>query len=205
MLSWIFRRWRILRLYYKYYRRTGLFKFIIKNTLKLIGIILLILMVLFFLERYIIDFDVIFNQYIGRLKWQNVIFVYFISEVFFGLIPPDLFIIWAKSFPSDYLMVTYLAVLAYIAAIISYRLGKWVREIPVINNFVTLKFKEHFNIIKKWGGIIILISALFPLPFATICFVAGVMHYPFRYFILFTLARIPRFYIYAFFLFQFFK
>ena len=62
MLSWLFRRWKAIRLYHKYYRRTGLYKFLFHNTFKLIAIILLILIIFFFIERYIIDFDVVFND-----------------------------------------------------------------------------------------------------------------------------------------------
>ena len=205
MISWLFRRWRTVKLYHKYYRRTGLYNFLFRNTFKLVTIILLILFVFFIIERYIIDFDNLFNEFIENLSWQIVILAFFISETLFGLIPPDLFIIWAEHFPKNYLIITYLAVLSYSGGFLSYKIGRIIRKIPSINRFVDNKFKDYFFTIKKWGAIVIIIGALFPLPFSTVSMAAGIMHYPLKYFVLFSLTRIPRFYIYALFFFQIMK
>lgn len=204
MLRWIIKRWKILFLYYKYYRRTGLIKFLIKNILKLIGFILILLLVFAFIERNIIDFEDFFLELAKKFKWQYVFVLFFISESFLGLIPSDFFIVWTKQFPHAYLMLTYLAIISYIGGYISYIIGRNIRRIPRINKYFSNKFQAHFTTIKKWGGAIIFIASLMPLPFSTFSLVAGMMHYPSKNYLLYAIPRIPRFYLYAWFLFMIF-
>jgi membrane protein YqaA with SNARE-associated domain len=194
-----------LKLYHRYYLKTGLYKFVLKNFLKVFLIIAVIIFVLVFIEKYIIDFDDFFEKYIQGLKWYYVIISFFISEAFMGLIPPDFYIIWAYKMPEKYQMLTLLAILSYVGGIYAYYLGRLIRKIPKINNFVHRKYDNHFITIKKWGGLIIVLSALLPIPFSIISMVAGIMHYPVKNYLLFALARIPRFYLYAIIIFNIMK
>ena len=205
MLSWLKKRWKTILLFHKYYRRTGLYKFLFRNIIKVTAIIIFLLLLFLIIERYIIDFDDVFKEFIGNLRWYVVLIVFFISETFFGLIPPDLFIIWAHSFPHEFLVITYLACLSYIGGLLAFKIGNSIRKIPAINLFVNKRFQAHFGTFKKWGGILIILSAYFPLPFSTVSLVAGVMQYPLKFYLIFALSRIPRFYIFSLFLFQFIK
>ena len=49
----------------------------------------------------------------------------------------------------------------------------------------------------KWGGFLILVGALLPLPFAISCLTAGMIKYPFKNVVLVGLFRFVRFAIYA--------
>jgi len=196
------KQWKRIKLYHKYYRITGLYKYIFQNALKIAGIIILILIAFVLIEKYIIDFDVVFYKMVKKFSWQSVILVFFISETFFGLIPPDLFIIWADHFPHRFLVLTYLALLSYLGGALSFKIGQFLRIIPAIEKFVNNKFKDYFITIRRWGGVIIVISALFPLPYSTISLVAGGMKFPERLYYLLGISRILRFYIYALFLFK---
>jgi membrane protein DedA with SNARE-associated domain len=51
--------------------------------------------------------------------------------------------------------------------------------------------------IEKWGGLVIIMAALFPLPFAMISTIAGIVKYPFKTYLLYGLTRYIRFYLYA--------
>lgn len=196
------KQWKKIRLYHKYYRITGLYKFIFQNALRITGIIITIIILFALIERYIIDFDIVFYNLAKKISWQSVILVFFLSETFFGLIPPDLFIIWADHFPHRFLVITYLALLSYTGGVISFKIGQFLHIIPIIEKYINNKFKDHFITIRRWGGIIIVFSALFPLPYSTISLVAGVMKFPERLFYLLGISRIIRFYIYALFLFK---
>lgn len=202
MQAWLQEQWKRIKLYHKYYRISGLYKFVFRNALKVVSVILIILLAFLFIEKYIIDFDVIFNRMVEKFSWYSVIIIFFISETFLGLIPPDLFIIWSELFPHKYLVLTYLALLSFLGGIISYKIGRLLYLVPSVERFVNIRFRDNFVLIKKWGGVVIVIAALFPLPFSTVSMVAGVMRFPAKMFYLFGSTRILRFYIYAVFLYK---
>lgn len=197
ILGWVKKGWKIVKSYHIYYRQTGLYKFVFRNLLKLLAIVGVFVLAFYFIERYIIDFDVFFEKYVQGLKWQLVLLSFLISEMFLGLIPPDFYIIWADKMPHNYQMLTYLALLSYIGGVWAYFLGILIRAIPRVRNYVHKRFDEHFKTIKKWGSIIIILASLLPIPFSIISMVAGVIKFPFKNYIISALPRIVRFYLYA--------
>ncbi len=204
MNEWLLRRWKIFRLYHKYYSRTGLYKFVWRQAFKVAITIASIILLFFILERFVLaDLDVFFRNYVRGLKWQNVLLVFFASESFLGLIPPDFFIIWSWQFDNQFLMLTYLAIISYLGGIIAYGIGGLLYKIPRIQGYVNRKLAEHFITIKRWGGAIIMVAALFPLPYATVSMVAGIMKYPLSMFLILGTTRLLRFYLYAMIIFQF--
>jgi len=191
------------KIYHKVNKRTGLYPFMIKNLFKLIVILTAIIALIILADKIMIatgfDFKSKLDAVIMHLRIELVLVVFFISESILGWIPPDFFIIWAKDKPCDYpyLNVTFLAALSYLGGIVAYRLGELLTRFPKINAYVQNKNAQYFYYIKKWGGIVIVMSALFPLPFATISTIAGIVKYPFKKYMLFGLTRFLRFYIYA--------
>lgn len=182
-------------LLHHYYMRTGFYPFFFKSLLRFF-IILSIIVLLVLLVRYeIIQFDV--ESLIKGWNPLAVLLFFTVSESALGLIPPDFFIVWTKNFDSPYLMLTLLATLSYMGGITSYIWGKALSRIPRIKKFMEERFYKHFKQIRRWGGVLIIISALLPLPFSTLTAVAGMMKYPFKHLLLFGLARFLRFYIYA--------
>jgi len=190
-----------LHLNHKINLRSGLYWFLGQNIIKLI-----IALVIIVLAIYLIDwiFDLKKQQeYIQAIVDQMepvYVFIFFLAtESFMGLIPPDIFIVWGKArFPdSAYLLVAILASLSYIGGIIAYKLGSWSLKFPRVKNFIARKYEKNFDLIKKWGGLVIIVAALFPLPFAMTSTAAGIVKYPFKQFLLFGLTRYIRFFLYA--------
>ena len=62
-------------------------------------------------------------------------------------------------------------------------------------NHVTMK--KYLKMIRKWGGFLIVVGALLPIPFSITSITAGLIQYKFRNFLLFGLLRFVRFYLYA--------
>mgnify|MGYP001324587431 CR=1 FL=1 len=186
-----------MKLLNAYYRRSGLYTFALRNILKVTGIVLLLLVGLYFLDKYVFDINGAFRNITEKLPAVYVYLVFFTSETLFGLVPPDIFIAWANSFQQPWLILTFLSVLSYLGGVTAYKLGYWFRKIPRINNYLERRFGKYKKQVKKWGGIVIIIAALFPLPFSTICIMAGTMRYPFIKLILFGLTRFLRFFLYA--------
>lgn len=116
-----------------------------------------------------------------------------------GFIPPDIFMVWGKArFPDHaFIVVGLLGTLSYIGGINAYFLGLGVRKFPRVERYIQLKYEKSFDLIEKWGGIVIIMAALFPLPFAMISTIAGIVKYPFRTFALYGLTRYIRFFLYA--------
>ncbi|MCK4662838.1 MAG: hypothetical protein KAT68_08240 [Bacteroidales bacterium] len=195
----------ILKRYHNRYFESGLYNYVWRNTIIIILIIIVIILLFAIIEKYIIDIDYLFLSIFKSNKPKNIFIYFFMSESLLGLIPPDFFILWTKQFPQPYNAITILALLSYIGGIISYFIGIMISSIPKIKIYIELRLVKKFNLIRKWGGIFILISALFPLPYSTVSMIAGIVHYKFGKFIIIGLARILRFYIYAFILFEIIK
>jgi len=181
--------------------RTGLYWFLGQNVIKLIiALVLLVLAILaidwiFDLKQQQENIQAVVDQ----MKPVYVFIFFLATESFMGMIPPDIFIVWGKArFPENaYLLVAILATLSYFGGIIAYKLGEWVRRFPKVKNFIARRYEKNFDLIKKWGGLVIIMAALFPLPFAMTSTAAGMVKYPFKQYLLYGLTRYIRFFLYA--------
>lgn len=186
-----------LRLLHQYYSYTGFYKFIAlsikKSILPIVGFIGLILLVHYF----VIDINVALSTVTETFKTTSVLAIFFISESFLGLIPPEIFIAWSKKLPQPILYLSILALLSYLGGIISYITGLSITRIPKVRYAIENKLSKHINNIRKWGGFLIIVGALFPIPFAMTSIAAGFIRYEFKNYLLFGLLRFARFYLYA--------
>lgn len=192
---------RTLSILNHYYIRSGLYRFVLRNALKVISILAVFIFLFWFVEKYIIDLEYLFTTVLKSQKPGIIFIVFFVSETFLGLIPPDFFILWTKQFPHPYNAITILALLSYLGGYIAYGIGKLLYKIPRINSFVENRIRENIRDLRKWGGLFIVVAALFPLPYSTVSLAVGIVRYPRTAFLLLGLTRIARFYIYAFVLF----
>jgi membrane protein YqaA with SNARE-associated domain len=129
--------------------------------------------------------------------------ILFISECFLGILPPDLFIWALSSYQYPYLWVLALAIVSYVGGIISFYFGTQLFKIPRIHRWVEERYVDEFKQIRKYGGLLISIAALTPLPFSPVSLVSGVVHYPLKKYLVVALMRFVRFFLYAFVIFEF--
>ena len=186
-----------LIIYHIYYRRSGLYKFLLSNVLKILGVFALFILAAFLIESYIIDLDALGPKVFSRFPAPVVYLVFYITETLLGLLPPEVFILWAQQFDNSFWVLAYLAIDSYFAGLSAYGIGLLLRRIPKVKAFLDRKFAIHLARIKKWGGIIIIIAALFPLPWGVISLLSGMLKFPFKNFVLFAFARLFRFHLYA--------
>ena len=71
-------------------------------------------------------------------------------------------------------------------------------NIDAVNNYLEQKMSKHLKNTSKWGGFLIIVGALLPLPFAITCMAAGMIKYPLKGVVLFGLFRFLRFAIYGY-------
>lgn len=186
-----------INIYHQLYKRKGVYRFFYKNAIKVFITIGLIALGVFLLKEWMPDYDQKLEILLNRFNPVFVIILFFVSESFLGLIPPDFFIIWTQNFDQTYLWVSFLAILSYIGGVISYQIGKYVGLNPAVERWIIKNFLRHLDLIKKWGGILIVFGAIFPLPFSVVCILAGIIRFPFKTFLGLALFRFLRFYFYA--------
>ena len=186
-----------LNIYHHYYKRKGVYTFLWKNSLKIsIGFAVIVGAFLIF-KKYVPNYNIQLESILNSINTWWALSIFFVSETILGLIPPDLFIIWSKKFAHPYGMVSVLAILSYFGGVIAYFIGKYIGKQPKIEKWILSKFYKHIKLIQKWGGVLIVFAALFPLPFSSICLVAGAVRFPFKTFLALGLFRFVRFFGYA--------
>jgi membrane protein YqaA with SNARE-associated domain len=184
-------------IYHHYYKRKGVYTFLWKNSLKIIAGFGILIGAFLIFKEFVPNYNTKLESLLNSINTGWALSIFFISETIFGLIPPDLFIIWSKKFDSPYAMVSLLAILSYLGGTFAYFIGKYIGSLPKIENWILAKFSNHFQLIQSWGGVLIVFAALFPLPFSSICLVAGAVRFPFKTFLLLALFRFIRFFGYA--------
>jgi len=187
-----------LQLLHQYYSYTGFYKFLGASLKKALPPILLFIAVLLIINYFVININDILI-YVTQNYSDYVVFgVFLASESLLGLIPPELFIAWSDKASSPILYLSILALLSYIGGIISYFIGKAITKIPSVHEYLEVKMAKHIKNTRKWGGFLIVVGALLPIPFSITSIAAGMIKYPFINYLLFGLLRFVRFYLLLF-------
>ncbi len=176
-------------------KRTGLYKFVGGVLVKLLIALVAIALLIWALD-YFFDLRGLVDK-LFSLGIAGVLPVFYLSESVLGWIPPDIFITWSNQFGHPFLWLTILATISYLGGLNAYFIGKLALQYPKFRAWLEKKNEEFFVRIRKWGGVVIIFAALFPLPFATTATVAGMVKYPLKSFLLYGLTRYIRFYIYG--------
>ena len=172
--------------------RNDKIRFFLRNLFR--GLIWLVVVVggYFYLEA---NYDITLKGILGDLYDQPAIIygIFFVSEAVFGIIPPELFMIWSLR---DELLSLYifhiigLSTISYVAGILGYYIGS---HFSTTQNYLG-RFEKHLN---RFGGFLVIVAALTPLPFSGICMLMGTVKYPYRRFLAFSTLRFVRFIVYA--------
>lgn len=173
-------------------------RFIIRNTIR--GLLYFVLMIGIFIGA---------NTLIPE-NWQTfldpvldhpylVFMIFFLSETFFGIIPPEFFIMWAvrSTLGLFIFKVALLSALSFLGAFIAFYVGTLIRQKGVYDKLLKSRFSKYVGYYQRYGGVIIILSSLTPLPFATISLISATLGFGFKRYCLFALTRFLRFIIYG--------
>ncbi|MBW2960728.1 YqaA family protein [Mesonia aestuariivivens] len=187
-------RWKLLHQYYSY---TGFYSFVGKSLLKAAIPILIFIAALVCVHFFVIDINDILIYITDNFPPIGVLSVFFASESILGLIPPEIFIAWAgkSAHPEWYLAA--IATLSYMGGILSYFMGRGIASIPSVFVYLEVKMAKHIKNMRKWGGFLIVVGALLPVPFSISSMAAGIIKFPFGSYLLFGLLRFLRFFLYG--------
>ena len=172
----------------------GLYKYVGRTTLKIIFFYIIFIITASLIGKYLLDFNRLFNYITDNLSDGFMIIFFFVTESFLGLIPPDVFVIWSAKFDNPFVILTILGVLSYIGGAISYQIGVWIGRMPKVKAYTERALSKQISSVRKWGGVFIIIAALFPFsPFSMVIIAVSLLRYPFKLYLLFGITRIARF------------
>jgi uncharacterized membrane protein YdjX (TVP38/TMEM64 family) len=184
----------------------GFFRYSGQGLLLILAVYLLVVVTVFLLGKYLVDFNALFAGIIEQLSDRFVILLFFFSESIAGMIPPDLFVIWTQKFESPMPWLALLGVLSYAGGVVSYGIGLWISRRPGMKAFSERKLQNYIGFVHNWGGAFIVIAALFPFtPFSLVVIAITLFKYPFRLFLIFAMARLVRFILQGLFFFDLLK
>lgn len=182
---------------HRYFKISGGYRFMGQNLFKLIIFLSLFAGSAWALNTYVFSFSEVSQEITARYSPAMVMTWLFLSEIIIGVLPPEAFIIWAQSFSQPYLWVFLLATLSYTGGLISFFIGTRLNNFTRIHNWVYRRFEDQIVQIKKFGGLLIAIAALTPLPYPLISMIAGLAGVRAGLFARVALIRYVRFFIYA--------
>ena len=185
------------KLMHFYYSRTGFYMFIWESLKKAFTPIVVLVIALFLINKYVFNINQGLQTITETFSKLGIFTFFFTSETLLGLVPPEIFIAWSKKTSEPVLNLFFLATLSYFGGLLSYYIGKFALKIEAVKIYLEVKMAKHLKNSKKWGGFLILVGALLPVPFSISCMAAGMIKYPFKNVVLFGLFRFARFAIYA--------
>ena len=186
-----------LQLLHQYYVYTGFYTFLKDALKKALPPILLVVAAIVLIHFFVIDLNTALQYVIDNYSNMLVLTLFFVSESVLGIIPPELFIAWSDKTSNPILYLALIAILSYAGGAVSYFTGRAALKIPSVHNYLEVKMEKHLKNARKWGGFLILVGALLPLPFAVASLAAGMIRFEFKYWALFGLARFVRYAIYG--------
>ncbi|HJX71492.1 MAG TPA: VTT domain-containing protein [Bacteroidales bacterium] len=126
--------------------------------------------------------------------------IYLISEIVVGIIPPEVFMIWAlrSNDISRYItIIALLAVISYLAGIIGYFVGRYLNTTLIFRFLRRKLLGKSEKLLNIYGLYLIIVAALTPVPFSGVAMLVGSVRYPFKKYLFFSLTRFIRYAIYS--------
>jgi len=175
--------------------------FLIRNLLRGLVFFFVIIVAFYFLEEFIQEN---FKSHIGEIRANpGVLYGLFtLSEIVFGIVPPELFMmIWILDdieVVGFVINLSILTVISYGAGVLGYYIGKNFSKTPFYQNRIREKYlKQYENKLKKFGGYLVFVGAVTPVPFSAMCMLAGSVNMNFKNFLLICISRVLRFAVYG--------
>ncbi|TXE11602.1 short-chain dehydrogenase [Seonamhaeicola algicola] len=185
-----------LQLLHQYYSYTGFYNFVGKSVLKALPYIIIAIAAIYIVNHFF-NINEALVKITQILPVYGVLLFFFISETLLGLVPPEIFIAWSGKLHNPWLYLSILAMLSYAGGLVSYYIGDFITKIPRVHNYLQNKMEKQLKNSKKWGGFLIVVGALLPLPFSISCMAAGIINFPFKNVVIYGSLRLLRFAIYG--------
>ena len=143
-------------------RKKGVYGYMWWTGVKIILIYAAVMVPVVLIGKYLIDVNSLFSILTDHVPDALVFVIFLISESTFGMIPPDLFVIWSAKFNSPFLLLTILGILSYMGGILAFYIGRLLSGQKKIRAYSERVLYKYIKTARKWGGAFIVIAALFP-------------------------------------------
>lgn len=179
-------------------------KFLLKNLSK--GLIWLTVLIGFLIyANHNIDPNYI--QWLAPVYDNTILMlmIFLSSEIIFGIIPPEIFMVWGtRQGDLEYfiLIITILAIISYCAGLIGFWIGKFLDTTKIYRYFKRKVFGRYETYIHKFGVFVIIVASLTPIPYSGISMLIGSVKYPLKKFIVYSSMRFVRFGVYSYIIWQ---
>lgn len=176
------------------------YSYFTRNLLKgFVYLIVLIGLVILFKNYFSPQFEAI--QHAISDSYPKMFLIFLLSELFVGLIPPELFMVWILDDPLTY-YITAIAVMTAVsifAGWLNYRLGRFISNREFFLNFFNkkLRLERYRKRFEQYGSGLIIVSAVTPLPFALVSLLTGTLSFPQKKYLILSSFRILRFVAYG--------
>ena len=190
------------QIYHIYYRRSGGYRFVGENSIKLLISLVVFGVLAFLFNTYVFNIAKGTEYITTHFSTPAVLAIFQLSELTHGLLAPEIFMTWVSGFDKPWLWLFILANISYLGGLGAYFIGRKLDKLPRVHNWVHVKFEEKFEQLKKFVRLLIIVAAFTPLPYAPICMVSGIIKFPLRSFLIATISRYARFLIYGYIIFQ---
>lgn len=134
-----------------------------------------------------------------------VIAVFVGSEILFGIVPPEVFMLWAfrtGHLGNYYLSIGVLSIISYLAGVFNFFLGRRIKDTLLFIKIRRLWLRKSLLLFEKYGEYLVIVASVTPIPFSAIALLSGAGNLDPRKYLKFSLWRIVRFFVYAFILYQ---
>jgi membrane protein YqaA with SNARE-associated domain len=175
--------------------------FLLKNLFRGLLFFAVIITAFILLEEYIQDN---FKSHIDDIRANPALLygIYTVSEIVFGILPPELFMmIWILdniSVQGFIINLSILTIISYGAGVLGYWIGKNFSKTKLYQERIREKYlKQYEKQLKKFGGYLVFVGAVTPIPFSATCMMAGSVNMNFRNFLLICVTRVLRFALYG--------
>lgn len=180
-------------------------QFLIRNSLK--GLVWLFAMLGFYLLLKEVVLSRAPDAWVEQIYARPLLvyLVYCFSEFFFGIFPPEMFMIWAinkDSVAHYFLNLAFFAAVSYAMGYLTFLIGRAIHQRPTFRLFRIKFLKKMFPLLKKYGLFLIIIAALTPLPWAAVSLLVGSAGYPSKRYLKYALFRFLRFAVYGYIIYQ---
>ena len=177
--------------------------FLLKNLAKGLSWLAVLVIGFILFKHYLGDTEQVIREF-GN-KPILIYSIYFVSEIVVGIIPPELFMMWslelgeARNYISD---IALLSIISYLAGIATFYFGHYFNQ-TIIYRYIRKKYLQKYEIMfMKFGGFLIFVAAITPVPYSGVCMLMGAVNYPTKKFFIISLTRFIRFALYGYILWQ---
>lgn len=176
-------------------------KFLLSNLTK--GLLWLSIIVGFVLFVNSVFDEVDYEKHLQPINDQPVwvFLVFLVSEIVFGIIPPEIFMLWGAHLEGLGFYIFSIAIFStfsYGAGVLGFFFGNYMYKTGFYEFLRKHVLKNYIIYLNKYGGFLVIVASLTPLPYSAISMLVGSVKFPFKKFLAYSSFRFLRFAAYSF-------